>query len=64
MYLYIKVAKSFVNVPREKLSPRQNNLEDVKGFRTSKLCFVSNIKITLMAVVKSNGREIGFRGGF
>jgi hypothetical protein len=37
-YLYIKVAKSFLNVPRDKLSPRSlaaeaNNLEDVKRFR-------------------------------
>jgi hypothetical protein len=37
-YLYIKAAKSFFNVLREKLWPRplaarHNNLEDVKGFR-------------------------------
>jgi hypothetical protein len=37
-YLYIKAAKSFFNVPREKLSPRPlaaevDNLKDVKGFR-------------------------------
>jgi hypothetical protein len=37
-YLYIKAAKLFFNVPREKLSPRPlaaeaDNLEDVKGFR-------------------------------
>jgi hypothetical protein len=35
-YLYIKAAKSFFNVPREKLSPRTlaaeaHNLEDVRG---------------------------------
>jgi hypothetical protein len=37
-YLYIKAAKSFFNVRREKLSPRPlaaeaDNLDDVKGFR-------------------------------
>jgi hypothetical protein len=37
-YLYIKAAKSFFNIPREKLSPRPlaaeaDNLEDIKGFR-------------------------------
>jgi hypothetical protein len=37
-YLYIKAAKSFFNVPREKLSARpfaaeQDNFEHVKGFR-------------------------------
>jgi hypothetical protein len=35
-YLYIEAAKSFFNVPREKLSPRPlaaeaDNLEDIKG---------------------------------
>jgi hypothetical protein len=37
-YLYIKAAKLFFNIPREKLSPRPlaaevGNLEDVKKFR-------------------------------
>jgi hypothetical protein len=27
-YLYIKASKSIFNVPREKLRPRQDNLED------------------------------------
>jgi hypothetical protein len=35
-YLYIKDAKSFFDVPTEKLSmrPRQDNLKVVKGFRS------------------------------
>jgi hypothetical protein len=57
------------NCRRGHLRPRQHNLEDVKGFRgqgVHNIFCVSNIKMTftLTAVVKSNGREIGFRGLF
>jgi hypothetical protein len=80
MYFYIKVVKSFFNVPREKLSPRllaaeSDNLEDVKGFRGQAVhnffvLFViiikrtSKIYFTVNEYVKSNDREIGFRGLF
>jgi hypothetical protein len=52
LYLYIKDAKSFFDVPREKLSPRpfrprQDNLKVVKGFHShgvhNILCVTKNL---------------------
>jgi hypothetical protein len=67
-YLYIEAAKSFFNVPREKLLPRpqSRNPKNLNASLTWKLLFVPNIKMTfnLTAGVKSNGREIGFCGLF
>jgi hypothetical protein len=56
-YLCIKAAKSLFNVLREQLSPRPLATEATN-------LDVSDVKmtLTLTAVVKSNGREIGFRG--
>jgi hypothetical protein len=51
-YLYIKAANWFFKVPKEKLSPRplaaqQDNLENVKGFRSqgvyNVLCATENL---------------------
>jgi hypothetical protein len=59
-YLYIKAAKSFFNVPREKLSPRPlaAEAEQSRGFDCTKMTF------TLTAVVESNAPEFRFRGLF
>jgi hypothetical protein len=48
------------------LAAEADNFEDVKGFRGQGVHKVSNINLTLtlMAVVKSNGRELGFPGLF
>jgi hypothetical protein len=62
-YLYIKAAKSFFNVPREKLSPRplrprQINLEDVKNSSIIKIVLLQRRKTISGAVVLEESLRI------
>jgi hypothetical protein len=62
-YLYIKAAKSFFNVPREKLSPRplrprQINLEDVKNSSIIKVGLLRRRKTISGAVVLEESLRI------
>jgi hypothetical protein len=62
MYLYIKAAKLFFNVPKKKLSPRLLAAEarQSRGYRAQGVCF---LKIMDISGKESLGTKSGLYGG-